>query len=178
MKKRIIALLLALSLCLCLTGCSNDVLTAAADAALETILAAVPEAAGREWVCRDISLDLGLADFTEEEAADFQYIWEEQADGTAELYIPAPMAGVANSLNLGGFTLKLTPDNLGEVKLAARDIFYQDTGEWPVLLLDDVLSELDESRQQFIARHAMGGQSIITCCQQPGQFEKANVISI
>ena len=28
------------------------------------------------------------------------------------------------------------------LKLAARDIFYQDTQEWPVLLLDDVLSEL------------------------------------
>ena len=28
------------------------------------------------------------------------------------------------------------------LKLAAREIFYGDTGEWPVLLLDDVLSEL------------------------------------
>ena len=32
------------------------------------------------------------------------------------------------------------------LKLAARDIFYQDTQEWPVLLLDDVLSELDSRR--------------------------------
>jgi len=64
------------------------------------------------------------------------------------------------------------------LKFGQRELFYRQSGEYPLLLLDDVLSELDESRQQFIARHAMGGQSIITCCQQPGQFEKANVISI
>ncbi len=29
------------------------------------------------------------------------------------------------------------------LKLAQRDIFFQETGECPVLLLDDVLSELD-----------------------------------
>ena len=29
------------------------------------------------------------------------------------------------------------------LKLAQREIFLQETGEWPVLLLDDVLSELD-----------------------------------
>lgn len=29
------------------------------------------------------------------------------------------------------------------LKLAQREIFFQETGEWPVLLLDDVLSELD-----------------------------------
>ena len=33
------------------------------------------------------------------------------------------------------------------LKLAQREIFQEETGEWPVLLLDDVLSELDARRQ-------------------------------
>ena len=44
------------------------------------------------------------------------------------------------------------------LKLASREIFYQETGEWPVLLLDDVLSELDARRQEFVLRRINGGQ--------------------
>ena len=35
------------------------------------------------------------------------------------------------------------------IKLAEREIFLEETGEYPVLLLDDVLSELDSERQEF-----------------------------
>jgi DNA replication and repair protein RecF len=52
------------------------------------------------------------------------------------------------------------------LKLAARDIFYQDTGEWPVLLLDDVLSELDSRRQEFVLNRISSGQVFITCCEE------------
>lgn len=51
------------------------------------------------------------------------------------------------------------------LKLASREIFYQDTGEWPVLLLDDVLSELDRRRQAFVLERIQGGQVFITCCE-------------
>ena len=51
------------------------------------------------------------------------------------------------------------------LKLASREIFYQETGEWPVLLLDDVLSELDARRQEFVLRRINGGQVFITCCE-------------
>ena len=51
------------------------------------------------------------------------------------------------------------------LKLAARDIFFQDTGEYPVLLLDDVLSELDPRRQEFVLNRIAGGQMFITCCE-------------
>ncbi len=51
------------------------------------------------------------------------------------------------------------------LKLAARDIFFQETGEWPVLLLDDVLSELDARRQEFVLNHIANGQVFITCCE-------------
>ena len=51
------------------------------------------------------------------------------------------------------------------LKLAAREIFQQDTGEYPVLLLDDVLSELDPRRQEFVLNRIQGGQVFITCCE-------------
>ena len=51
------------------------------------------------------------------------------------------------------------------LKLAAREIFCQDTGEYPVLLLDDVLSELDPKRQEFVLNRIEGGQVFITCCE-------------
>ena len=51
------------------------------------------------------------------------------------------------------------------LKLAQREIFRKDSGEEPVLLLDDVLSELDCRRQDFILNHLRTGQVIITCCE-------------
>ena len=52
------------------------------------------------------------------------------------------------------------------LKLASREIFKQDTGEWPILLLDDVLSELDQRRQDFVLGRIEGGQVFITCCEE------------
>ena len=44
-------------------------------------------------------------------------------------------------------------------------------GEEPVLLLDDVLSELDPARQDFVLNHIKSGQVFITCCE-PGRFTR------
>ena len=44
-------------------------------------------------------------------------------------------------------------------------------GEEPVLLLDDVLSELDPGRQDFVLNQITSGQVFITCCE-PGRFTK------
>ncbi len=52
------------------------------------------------------------------------------------------------------------------LKLAQREIFWEETGEWPVLLLDDVLSELDPRRQSFVLNRIRGGQVFITCCEE------------
>ena len=51
------------------------------------------------------------------------------------------------------------------LKLAEREIFREDTGEEPVLLLDDVLSELDARRQDFVLNQIKTGQVFITCCE-------------
>ena len=57
------------------------------------------------------------------------------------------------------------------LKLGCREMFFRDTGEWPVLLLDDVLSELDRRRQEFVLHRITGGQVFITCCQDDGLGE-------
>ena len=51
------------------------------------------------------------------------------------------------------------------MKLAAREIHREILGEYPVLLLDDVLSELDPKRQEFVLNRINGGQVFITCCE-------------
>lgn len=51
------------------------------------------------------------------------------------------------------------------LKLAEREVHFDDLGEWPVLLLDDVLSELDQRRREFVLQRIAGGQVFITCCE-------------
>ena len=51
------------------------------------------------------------------------------------------------------------------LKLADREIHRSAVGEYPVMLLDDVLSELDPRRQEFVLNRIRGGQVFITCCE-------------
>lgn len=57
------------------------------------------------------------------------------------------------------------------IKLAQRTLMQKESGEIPVLLLDDVLSELDAGRQDFVLNQITEGQVFITCCE-PGRFTK------
>ncbi len=52
------------------------------------------------------------------------------------------------------------------LKLAERDIYQEITSQTPVLLLDDVLSELDPKRQEFVLNRISGGQVFISCCEE------------
>ena len=54
------------------------------------------------------------------------------------------------------------------LKLAEREIYLHETGEYPILLLDDVLSELDMKRQEFVLNRIGGGQTLISCCEDEG----------
>ena len=51
------------------------------------------------------------------------------------------------------------------LKLAEREIHKNAMGEYPVMLLDDVLSELDPRRQDYVLNRISGGQVFITCCE-------------
>ena len=65
------------------------------------------------------------------------------------------------------------------LKLAERELFRDDTGQWPILLLDDVLSELDARRQDFVLRRITGGQVILTGCEAPdGSFLEGRTLHI
>ena len=49
------------------------------------------------------------------------------------------------------------------LKMAEVELINEKTGAYPVLLLDDVLSELDKNRQDYILKSINNIQTIITC---------------
>lgn len=50
------------------------------------------------------------------------------------------------------------------LKLGEAEIIKKITGETPVALLDDVMSELDEKRQDYVLNHINDRQVFLTCC--------------
>ena len=50
------------------------------------------------------------------------------------------------------------------LRLAEAKLTEAITGTSPVILLDDVMSELDPARQKYILNHIKGRQVLITCC--------------
>lgn len=51
------------------------------------------------------------------------------------------------------------------MKLAEGEMSKKISGEYPVFLFDDVLSELDEGRRAFLLSHLSGRQIVITACE-------------
>ena len=56
------------------------------------------------------------------------------------------------------------------MKLAEATVLEEVTGEKPIALLDDVMSELDTSRQEYILNHLHDWQVFITCCDSTPLF--------
>ncbi len=52
------------------------------------------------------------------------------------------------------------------LKLAEAAVINKITGKKPIALLDDVMSELDTSRQNYILNHIKGWQVFLTCCDE------------
>lgn len=81
------------------------------------------------------------------------------------------------TVSLSGIDLKAygsqgqTRTSAISLKLAQRELMSREFGEEPLLLLDDVLSELDPGRQDFVLNQIVSGQVFITCCE-PGRFTK------
>lgn len=50
------------------------------------------------------------------------------------------------------------------LKLTEAELLKNIVGSEPIVLLDDVMSELDESRQDYILNHVKNHQVFITCC--------------
>ncbi len=66
------------------------------------------------------------------------------------------------------------------LKLAQMEIIKEETDEFPVLLLDDILSELDKKRREFLISKIKDKQIIITCTDIENSIvdEKSNIINI
>ena len=66
------------------------------------------------------------------------------------------------------------------LKFATSGVIKEISGEYPICLLDDVMSELDVSRQNYILNHIEGWQSFITCCDPSNvkNLNKGKIINI
>ena len=66
------------------------------------------------------------------------------------------------------------------MKLAEVEIFKEISGEYPVLILDDVMSELDAPRRKKLVTRIDGLQTIVTCTHAERALygKKANKIRV
>lgn len=48
------------------------------------------------------------------------------------------------------------------IKLSELDLIREETGEWPILMLDDVMSELDDRRQKYLLERILPVQTLVT----------------
>lgn len=62
------------------------------------------------------------------------------------------------------------------LKIAEGELCYADTGEYPVFLFDDVLSELDRGRREYLLSHIKGKQVIMTTCEKEGFFAEHTIL--
>ena len=63
------------------------------------------------------------------------------------------------------------------LKFSERE-YLKEENEYPLLLLDDVMSELDAPRQEYIAGSALFGQTFISCCELPSCAHPDKMITI
>ncbi len=63
------------------------------------------------------------------------------------------------------------------MKCAQMELLREETDEYPVLLLDDIMSELDRGRREFLTERIKGKQVIITCTETDGAGAE-NIIRI
>lgn len=59
------------------------------------------------------------------------------------------------------------------IKLSELDLIYEETGEWPILMLDDVMSELDERRQKYLLERILPVQTLVTATSEGAGWPSA-----
>ena len=60
------------------------------------------------------------------------------------------------------------------MKLSEAQLLYEKNEERPIILLDDVLSELDNSRQDFLLNKVEDYQVFVTCCEKSNKEQLKN----
>lgn len=108
------------------------------------------------------------------------------SDENIETYRNALLKSLDNDINQGFTTVGIHRDDISvlidglssksygsqgqqrsaviSIKLAEAELLERVTGEKPIMLLDDIMSELDISRQNFILNKLKNTQVFITCC--------------
>ena len=61
------------------------------------------------------------------------------------------------------------------LKLAQTELIKLSRGAYPIILLDDIMSELDESRRMYLAGKILGKQVILTCTDRQSVHVEGNV---
>lgn len=66
------------------------------------------------------------------------------------------------------------------LKLSEAEVLKKVTGEYPIALLDDVMSELDPIRQNYVLNHISKLQVFLTCCDPANikNLKKGNIYEI
>ncbi len=64
------------------------------------------------------------------------------------------------------------------LKMGEADMLREETGEFPIMLFDDVFSELDPYRRSYIIQRIRGRQVILSCCEDTGDFADAKIFRI
>ena len=64
------------------------------------------------------------------------------------------------------------------LKMAEADLLREVTNESPVMLFDDVFSELDPLRKEYIIHRIRGRQVILSCCEPESDFKDAAVFQV
>ena len=60
------------------------------------------------------------------------------------------------------------------LKLSEAQLLFEKNEERPIILLDDVLSELDNARQDFLLNKVDGYQVFVTCCEENNKEQLQN----
>lgn len=66
------------------------------------------------------------------------------------------------------------------LKLSEAEVINKISGEYPVCLLDDIMSELDPLRQNYILNHIKGKQVFLSCCDPSNikNLQKGKIFNI
>ncbi len=104
-----------------------------------------------------------------------------------EIYAGTTLYGVHKDdveIELGGKSARLYASQGQQrtlalaLKLAEGEIVKKESGSYPVFLLDDVLSELDARRREYLIEEISGKQVIMTTCEALEEDSTARIIRV
>ena len=120
------------------------------------------------------SASLDAEEYSNREAVKQKYISLLSFSHDREIFVGSTLWGIhkddieikINGKNARSFASQGQQRSLAlALKLAEGEICKEEFGDYPVFLFDDVLSELDDTRRNYMLRFAKGKQVIITTCE-------------